>query len=319
MYLVNTAIARKFSIKMLDALNLFVAPVDGLLNRNTKEESPPLFIIGAPRSGTTLTYQLVTQYFDVGYFCTPFNYFYGIPNILSYLLKPLMQQPPSTYESHYGKIEGLLSPAEPANFWFRWFPRDGAQGHYISADEIDIYDQKILHDIVYSISSVFKKPMVFKNVYLTMAAGALAQIFPEARFLLVRRNMLNIVQSMLKAREYHSRMQWWSVKPPEYKTLLNHPLWKQATYQVFMSDMTAQKELSQYAPERFQIIQYEDLCSRPKMWLSCFGESMNSIGYVVRDKVSIPDAFSPKTEILLSKNLTAKIQEYLEILNQRYG
>ena len=54
--------------KSLQAINRSFALIDNLFIVQKRGYPPPLFILGVPRSGTTLTYQVVTTQFDVSYF-----------------------------------------------------------------------------------------------------------------------------------------------------------------------------------------------------------------------------------------------------------
>ena len=60
-----------------------------LLDTEEKLEYPPIFIIGAPRSGSTLLYQVLTDYFEVGYISNLHAHFFGSPACLERLLHPL--------------------------------------------------------------------------------------------------------------------------------------------------------------------------------------------------------------------------------------
>lgn len=308
-------ISRDFLRKLLDFCNLCISPVDSLFQKTGNESGPqPLFIIGAPRSGTTLTYQTIVQYFDVAYFNNTYNYLYGIPNIVGRLCQPFINHPDSNFESNYGHIKGFFSPGEPANFWFRWFPRDGENGHYLSADGIEVNDFDKMKEIIYSLISLHKKPIVFKNVYHTMTVGVLAKVFPQARFIRVKRDILANIQSMLKGRQKISPDDWWSVKPPGYRSLQEKPVWEQVTTQIYIAEYYARKNLETYAQGRYLEINYSDLCNSPLSFLNTLEHWLYDIGFRKRHFANIPSSFEENKKLNLPPELIFKIELKLKQL-----
>ena len=198
--------------KMLYVGNAAASKIDALLNTEPSNFPEPIFIVGAPRSGTTLTYQVVTQQFKVGYFTSQMNYLFGIPNIVMRLLAPFVSRPKPNFRSSYGHINGLFAPSENGNFWFRWLPRDGIQGHFVEANLESLQDYQSMYRSVGSMATILGVPMVFKSVYFSMVIGILAQVFPKARFIFVRRDRLLTCQSLYLARQRRKcPSDWWSV------------------------------------------------------------------------------------------------------------
>ncbi|MHB1241757.1 MAG: hypothetical protein B7Z66_07580 [Chromatiales bacterium 21-64-14] len=306
--------------RALVAVNRVIAPVDRLFRASGPQPAPPLFIIGAPRSGTTLTYQLVTQEFQAGYFTEIMNYLFGAPNLVLRVLQPFLGRPKPVFESRYGRISGLLAPAENGNFWFRWFPRDGVQGHYLAGGAIKPARYRDMVETVASLSVVLGHPLVFKNVYLTMTVGPLARIFPDARFLLVRRDPVLVIQSVLKARAARTgRETWWSVKPPGYRRLLAQPLWQQAVEQVKAVERIARRDLEAWAPGRFMELRYEDLCTDPRGALDSIQEWLAPLGYRRHARNRVPASFPVADRIHLSPELLKDIQDRLSTGEDRSG
>ncbi len=312
----NSLSRNDIAVTLLDFFNQCIAPIDLLfMKKNHDTPCQPLFIIGAPRSGTTLTYQLITQYFNIAYFNNAYNYFYGIPNLVGYLIHPFINNPVSNYESNYGHIKGIFSPGEPANFWFRWFPRDGENGHYLSPENVNITKYEKMSEIIFSLMQLHKKPMVFKNVYHTMTAGLIAKIFPQARFIHVKRDIILNIQSMLKGRQSRSPDNWWSVKPPSYKLLLGKPLWEQITTQIYLADSYTKKGLEKYAQGRFFSIDYETICESPLSFMQTLESQLFDYGYRKRQNVDLPTSFNANNEVTLPSGLIDMIENKLDELD----
>ncbi len=299
----------------LRRVNNLLSTFDPYLSQSGPSVGAPLFIVGAPRSGTTLTYQVITQQLRVGYFTSIMNYFYGAPNLVSRVLKPFYNRPAPIFSSTFGKTDKILSPAENANFWFQWFPRDSKQGHYVDPVDLQLEFYKDLIASVGSISCINEKPMVFKNLYLSMVVGALAQIFADARFIFVRRDRIYTCQSLFKARLKKTKPEnWWSIKVPQYRKLLSMPLWYQVVDQVVCTENIIQDDLDRFAPSRYMTISYEDLCAQPQHVIRSIGEWLSRVGYVAYADVRLPERFCVSREKTLSDDLVEKMSKRLESL-----
>ena len=308
---------RDMAKNILALANRGLDPIDALFRRiDGASPGPPLFIVGAPRSGTSLTYQVVTQQLQVGYFTSAMNYLFGAPNLLMRTMKPFLGRPRPVFESAYGKISGRLAPAENGNFWFRWFPRDGARGHYVEPDGLNLEDYADMRLTVNSMARVLGRPMVFKSVYLSLAVAALAQIFPEGRFLFVRRDAFFTCQSLLLARlDRPHPEEWWSVKIPEYQALLPKPVWRQVTDQVFHTNRILERDLARYAVGRYLDLRYEDLCRDPRASVRRIGEWLNTAGFACYEDMCVPETFPMSNKIRVSPEIATGIERRLHELN----
>lgn len=310
-----------FSIakKSLFLINKGFAVVDrGLLEKKAKTSPSPIFIVGVPRSGTTLTYQLITQQFQVGYFTAPMGYLYGMSNLLHRLLRKHISRPKPLFESNYGKVKGIMSPSEHANFWYQWFPTNDIMGNYVDPKNINLHDYDTLKDNIKSITTIIGKPMVFKCLYLDLAVGALAQIFPEARFLFVRRNRLLNCQSLLIGRlKQRSPEDWWSVKIPYYKKLLTKPIWQQITEQVYYIENILANDLEEYAKGRYHEIYYENICENPRAIICEISSWLDSSKYKLHNDFFVPSKFTCSRHLSLPKKTVSKIKMHLDLLNGR--
>lgn len=303
-----------FIKNVIRASNHIVSPVDKLFRCNDfRSGSSPVFIVGAPRTGTTLVYQIVTQQFNVGYFTEIMNYFYGLPNLIYRIIGKKLGRPIPVFESRYGKISGIMSPSENANFWFRWLPDNADKGYLAHADYITDSDAEEIRETIFSISGIIKRSMAFKSVYLSLAIPVLTRCFPDARFIFVRRNPIYVCQSLLKARMNRpDPNQWWSVKIPGYKKLLTLPIWKQIVNQVMYTDIKLQEDLEKYASGKYMIAQYESICNDPKKFINEVSIFIEPIGVNRYSENRIPDSFNMNVQITLDENLRHSINSELE-------
>ena len=105
-----------------------------LLTDEIKNSWPPIFIIGLPRSGSTLLYQVLTSGLSLSYFCNLANDFYLSPVMVTKLLSRFgVIVPPRKYESWYGDTDGWNAPSSGRAIWKRWFPSDQS---YVGMNEL---------------------------------------------------------------------------------------------------------------------------------------------------------------------------------------
>jgi len=283
---------------------------------NPAQSYPTLFILGPPRSGTTLTYQVVTQQFRFGFMTRAMNYVYGVPNLAMRLALPYIHRPAPIFVSQYGAIPGWGAPGEGGNFWFRWFPRDGAQGHYVDPSRMDMENYCLLKRNVDSLTAIVGAPIVFKCVYLSMVAGALAQIFPEARFIVVRREMIQTARSILRRRlQQKDPNLWWSVRPPHYRQLIKLALWQQVAEQVFYTEKVVTQDLHRYAKDRYLQVSYEELCGHPRHVVAKLRDWLSPWGDYSYDDMTVPNEFQFSKGVTVPDDMMAKMQDHLNKLH----
>jgi hypothetical protein len=300
----------EFSRKSLFYINEFLKKIDGVFLLQDGETYPPLFIIGVPRSGTTLTYQLITRYFDVGYLTRSLNYLYGAQNMLMRLQKPFLRRPNNAYESHYGKIPGILVPSESGTYWFQWFPRSGEMGNYVPADEINSKNYDSLRESINSLSLMLHRPMVFKSVYLSYVIGVLASVFPEARFVHVKRERFFVIQSIYQKRSrLGEQSEWWSVKPPGYKKMESEPLLRQVVWQVISTQKYIDKQIQRLESGRCFEVKYENICSNPSTVIERLGDWLKQCGYTRNNYNDLPASFYCANKVKLNDDLVAEISQ----------
>jgi hypothetical protein len=160
----------------------------------------PLFIIGAPRTGSTILYQAMTNLYDVLYVdnlgCKFHrNFFFGI-----WLSNRIFtDQPHNNYISEHGdtSMSGMHAPSECGQFWYRWLPE---KHHFIDYDEITDEMIKQIQNEVSAVINYFDKPILFKNLNAGQRLRLIQKCFPNAKFLYIKRSPFFVVQSILKAR-----------------------------------------------------------------------------------------------------------------------
>lgn len=273
----------------------------------------PVFIVGVPRSGTTLTYQAVTQYFRFSYFPDFFNYCYGIPTIMYRVFERFFVPRKGDFASNFGTMRGFFTPGELGTFLRRWFPEYGYRPEQEFDASVDVSHYQDLIDIINSCQLISKKPLVIKTVYLNFYLDVIVKIFPNAVFIHVERDVLDICQSFYNKRSQleMAEQQWWSVRPPHYKELMNLPLWKQCVEHVYAVDKGIHDGLWQIDQKRVFNLTYRSLCAAPQEICKQLEQWLGT-GYVeVQSSHKIPKQFRLKSQKSTPDEIYTKMKDFL--------
>lgn len=249
-----------------------------LLLKKYQCSEPQLFIMGLPRSGTTLLYQYVVHRLNVAYFTHGVARLYHAPCITTYIQHKIYGRYESDFKSNYGKEAGNVSPVSPreaGGVWCRFFDIND----YIDVAEITNKDKHLLQNTVACVQNTFGGvPFVNKNVKHILRIAALKKIFPHSKFLIIDRDLEDVAVSILRGR-YHNLpdpTKWWSVRPPNYGKLKKLPVIEQVFKQCVSLRQQLDHDLSRLEPECVMRIQYNDFCRNPEgfvMQISSFIEA----------------------------------------------
>jgi len=253
---------------------------------------PPVFIIGPPRSGTTLLYQALIARYYFAYFTNFTARFYYAPIIAFWLAQRLIpNKQVGSYTSRYGQTTGWYGPHECGEFWYRWFPR-GEHVYVAPGVTHKTYLRELRSEII-GMSRVTRAPVLFKNTYNSMRIAPIIEALPEAFFLVCRRDIVDTAESILKGRErlYGTKERWMGVPPKEIDRILSHPYWQQVVEQVYYIYRQIEKDKQRFAKGRFLDIRYDELCNNPNKILDDIGEFLAMRGLILSKRNSVPERF----------------------------
>jgi len=229
---------------------------------------PAVFILGAPRSGTTVLTQLLAASDYFSYVDNFVARFWMAPFVGMYLekllrLREAFEKTGHTFESDCGRTPGLLDPHEFSYFWKYWLKPHG-DTDVLPAEKIKNIDSEGLRKEVHGMMSLYMKPIFFKNKLLFVNPGIVNKIFPNSFFIIIRRDILSNAVSILRARRkyYGDERKWFSTKPSRYHELRRLPVEDQILGQIrnIYSDIESQcLDLS----DRVISLKYEEVCSAP--------------------------------------------------------
>ena len=251
---------------------------------------PVVFVIGAPRSGTTLLMQWLA---GSGQFCYPTNLmsrFYGAPYIGSLiqrmLLDPALQyrrefrelhNSVPNFESFLGKTSGIREPNEFWYFWRRFFPVDVPRP--LATVEGNIEPQGFAQGLA-AIESVFELPFAAKGMALQYDLDVLSDALDEVIFVYTRRSFAHNVESLLRVREklHGDHHTWYSAKPAEYDQLRQYDPLMQVVGQVELTNRALMRQLQS---NRYRVVEvdYEAFCQSPQQTRDLLTQQFASCGH----------------------------------------
>ncbi|WP_373073592.1 sulfotransferase [Sulfurimonas sp.] len=226
-----------------------------------KLKHQPVFIIGAPRTGSTILYQTLTNQLNVMYMDNLVCRFY-LNTFFGFWLstKIFKEKAHNSFKSNHGDTSkyGLHAPSECGNFWYRWLPKNK---HFIDYDDISETVISEIRDEITAIINYFDKPIVFKNLNAGQRLRLLKKCFPEAKFIFITREPLFTAQSILKAKRKVglSDSNFWSIQPKNVKELEKLNAYEQIVKQVFYLEKQIVEDIRLFDKESFLFIKYNEL------------------------------------------------------------
>jgi hypothetical protein len=137
-------------------------------------------------------------------------------------------------------------------------------------------------------------PFVNKNVKHMLRIGALMEIFPNARFLIVKRNAEDVALSILRGRreERIREADWWSVRPPNYEDIKDLEVPRRVASQVVALSERLDQDVAGMPIGQVNTIDYESFCRDP--------ESLTAILQATLAPVALRN--SPVTSFAMRRN-----------------
>lgn len=302
------AVCKLFNQTVLCPLDGFCAPpYDApLLHR-------PVFLIGPPRSGSTLLFQSITNAFDVSYLSNLHCRFYGAPALAERFFRSRPDRRLSDFTSLHGATEGSSAPSECGQWWYRFFRKDPP---YVPLGEEDPRKMCRFRRSIAAFTQATGCPVFFKNLYATLRLRQIALYLPESLFIVVDRSLIDNAHSLLEARSnrYGNYSCWFSVPPPEVERLKVLPPEQQVVEQIRHIHGLIRHDITQgnIAPERFLYVSYEALCADVHGTLNSVDDFFTRWGMNVTRRLLPPASFEEhRGRVNIDLALYRALQEYV--------
>lgn len=260
-------------------------------------EHAPVFIVGPPRTGSTLLYQLLVRRYRFCYFSNLLNRFPATPLALTKLSMMVGGfDAADDFNSRYGDTLGWYSPSQGRDCWAGWLPESP---NAVGPEEVAPEAKQRIRATVGAMQRICGRPFVNKWPPNSVRVRLLADIFPEALFVRISRAPEPTVRSILRGRDELCRRGsgWFSVKPPGYREImLERPPDEQAAWQIASIEHTLDADSEAVGRARFFPVRYEELTREPRGVLRAFERFYAlSGGAVLEEGAEVPGEFARPT------------------------
>ncbi len=277
------------------------------------DKTPCVFILGSPRTGSTLFYQFLINHFQFYYPTNLFNDIYFKAPVTGVLFEQESHERNCVeYISNYGKTKKIFDPSEASNFFNIWF--GGTHPSEIYSKNVIPEMEKVMLKTFAAIHRITKYPLLFKNAWNCFRIKSLAHLFPMSYFIWIRRDIAQAARSDLEARAKHGSYEKWnSASPGNYLEIQKKPYWEQVVEQQYEYGKRIASDFSNYCSTRSIQIWYEDLCMEPKKVLADLDKffQIRNIN-VKRSEPEIEFSTIPRTHLLESDEEGSLIMSYLQ-------
>jgi len=230
-------------------------------------DKPPVFIVGAPRCGSTLTYQLLATFCKYNYFSNLHCALRGFPAVASFFTSSHVKRTNlQDFSSYFGQTNNLLDVSECGEYWYRFFM-------YVDTLSIDRRGSFLTPGHRESFKASFgllqrssPHPLLIKNLYNIFRIREISEIYNTAKFIFIRRSMAEHVLSILLARKkFNSSFEkWWSIKTHDSDRLLAEDPVFQVISQISSINNYIQENLQELPNENVLSIDFGDIRNSPE-------------------------------------------------------
>jgi hypothetical protein len=193
--------------RIYQRLSLVFRPIDDMLasiSSKKLNEFPVICILACPRSGSTLTYQVLTTGIESVYLSNVLNLLYATPYLGSKIADYFTSRHISSFNSTYGFASGMAGEAEGLQFWSYW------TGQLLD-ESMSTWNSDRAFDLKRKLLRILKSEESFITGYLghVFCIQELRNLFPKIVFVYLQRNLVENAYSLFSA----SPDKWFSTKP----------------------------------------------------------------------------------------------------------
>jgi hypothetical protein len=301
--------------------------------RETQFKTPPIFIIGHWRSGTTYLHNLITQDTNFAYPTTFQTVTPGLFLSFEKLIKPIVASSLPEKRPEDDVAIGVDYPQEeeyamgnlsPYSFYNGWcFPRN-MEFYYkfvamngIPERCIEEWKRMYLYYLK-KVSLYFHgKQLVLKNPANTARIAYLLEMFPDAKFIHIYRNPYHVFLSM--KRDIEAEMALYCIQKPKDDEIIERAM---VALYITMFDKYL-KEKSLIPPENLVEVKYENFIARPLDEMKRIYRILDLPGFQVGEEAFrsyVKSQSHVKTyRYVIDEHMKKHIYSYFKVAIDRWG
>lgn len=239
----------------------FLTWIEFLFLKKKNSMSNMIFIIASPRSGSTLTYQLLNRGTRSLYLSNFWNLLYALPYIGGKYTKQFLKN--NHFISDSGLVSGLSGESEGMRFWSYWMGQD------LEEKKNKVSKRRLKYiKLVFSNLLSEDKPMISGYLGHAFSVEFLREHFQGSVFIYLKRDELSNVYSMMKTyKEFEKSREdfnWMSLKPIGWKDKVEKKIVDKVLWQYRSIKQKIESEISD---KDTLIVNYEEVCRDPKKFL----------------------------------------------------
>ena len=249
-------------------------PVDFVLSKfenvSKKINEPPMIlVVGIQRTGSTFVSQILSNAFDfseIGNFnCIFWRSRYFIHKWYNRFFKKRTSL--KYFKSYYGISRGLSTVGDCYEVYDQWFGKN----HYSAPDQLDEKKRQDMANYFGRLHAATRKPLLLKNNRNTLLLKEWRSIFPNAYFVVVKRELAEVVRSTVQASYdfFGDPPTLWGLYPKNEPFQLGEgSIVEQACKQCYYLEQELNESIDKLEDGSFVVVQYETFCKEPGKYLA---------------------------------------------------
>ena len=214
------------------------------------------------------------------------------------------------FSSKHGLTAGSWGPSECGPFWYRFFHKSPQAVALADAQPDDL---RRLRASFRALGDAGARPLVFKNLLCALRLEAIAHALPEARFVVISRDLEEHARSILTARQRANGEvdSWWSAEPSGWEQLRELEPAQQVLGQIDAIHATIDAARDQIGRDRFINVTYEDLIAETLRELGAISTFAAAHGSTLAVRGDVPASFPRQPAAALPGELDRELRTCL--------